>query len=229
MKIKKFLYEHYPSLALGLYPLYYSFKNRGELPADFPHDAYIFSLLHKDDIVLEGGANLGGLTRAFAERTAHVFAFEPSPLSFRWLKRNTKDLPNVTIVPLAVGENNEVRDFYEEWPLSGSNSMFAAKIGWKKTRVEARKIDGMPFQPSVLSLDIEGAELAALKGAATTLQRMRCVFIETHGERMSRECALLLLGAGFHISKVLDDGGMEWLIARRAYEGGFMRRGSGEG
>jgi FkbM family methyltransferase len=67
--------------------------------------------LDRQSIVFDIGANIGVMTRIFAERAGHVHAFEPSPRALALLRLNVP--PNSTIHPFALGEEEGVVAFAE--------------------------------------------------------------------------------------------------------------------
>jgi rRNA pseudouridine-1189 N-methylase Emg1 (Nep1/Mra1 family) len=56
--------------------------------------------------------------------------------------------------------------------------------GGKTLQVESDTLDNIlaMIKPSVMKMDIEGAEVMALKGATNTLKRLRKVVVEVHGD-----------------------------------------------
>jgi len=57
--------------------------------------------------------------------------------------------------------------------------------------------------PDILKIDIEGAEMLALKGAIKLLnERHPVVFLATHGQDMHRECCNLLTDIGYKVSPI---------------------------
>ena len=54
-------------------------------------------------------------------------------------------------------------------------------------------------------MDIEGAELTALRGAIECIQRHRpIIFLATHGRDMETECGQLLNSWGYELQKISD-------------------------
>jgi len=67
--------------------------------------------------------------------------------------------------------------------------------------VEAGKV----LPPDYVKMDIEGAELQALHGAARTFQRFHPVlFLATHGKDIEKECRHLLESWGYEWRSMVD-------------------------
>lgn len=86
-------------------------------------------------------------------------------------------------------------------------------------------LGGEAFAPDYLALDIQGAELDALRGAIQTLQSVRWVYAEVNTEAVYKGCALLdevdefLDGFGFIRSATIMAGSSGWgdsLYTRKA-------------
>lgn len=69
------------------------------------------------------------------------------------------------------------------------------------------------FMPDFIKLDIEGAEMRALRGAARILeQRKPNLLVETHAAHLETECIALLRGYGYE-PKIVDQ--RRWFKERR--------------
>lgn len=148
--------------------------------------AFVERLLQPGMTVLDIGAHHGLYTLLASKRVGskgRVIAFEPSPRERKALRLHLtlNQCKNVTIQELAVGEENadSLLHVVEGWA-SGCNSLRqpAAIIGTSASPIcvhvarlddwlASNHIDCVDF----IKLDIEGAELSALKGAALLLQR----------------------------------------------------------
>ncbi len=134
-------------------------------------------------VVFDVGANIGFYTSLFADlvgSTGRVHAFEPDPLSFGILKHRTARQGNVTATQAAVGDR------------SGSITLFCNRSNRADNRVHAslgeetaetvevplttlddyREAAGID-QIHAVKMDIQGAEVAALRGFRRTLERIR--------------------------------------------------------
>ena len=135
------------------------------------------------------GANIGwySLHVAAADLTATVFAFEPVPSSFDWLRAGVElnGLRNVEAVAMAVSDRTGDVVLYVDEAIAGAASAApsTAGDGLRGVRCRATRLDDFARErqaaPDVLKLDIEGGELAALQGAQHILATNRpIVFCE---------------------------------------------------
>ncbi len=137
---------------------------------------------------IDAGAFLGYFTLAAAVRVearGRVWAFEPCAASRRLLERSVSRnrLTNVTVVAMALGAEPGVG------VLSPSANPSMARLARAGTEgaapVEVTTLDRWcgesGARPNVIKIDVEGAELDVLTGAAETLHRHRpWLIIEAH-------------------------------------------------
>lgn len=134
--------------------------------------------------VLDIGAHHGLYTLLASKRigpAGKVIAFEPSQRERRALRRHLalNRCKNVTTQELALGSETGEREFYivEEWA-DGCNSLRPPALDAKTSLVRVRvdRLDDVLQRLNVdhvdfIKLDVEGAELAVLKGAPRLLER----------------------------------------------------------
>ena len=96
----------------ALSKLYFVSFNLGLLKGNpvyaYPH--FLQNLINKGDICIDIGANLGYLTTLFAKlvgKEGKVYAVEPVKPIAEVLRKNTRKLKNVKILPYALGETNK--------------------------------------------------------------------------------------------------------------------------
>lgn len=144
-------------------------------------------------VVLEGGAHLGYVTihaaRA-AGSTGRVISFEPNLSIHGVLRQNLTAngvADRVTVRPLALGDRNGKASFH----VSGDTSSLVDP-GGTATLVEidvVRADDAVSEPVDVVKLDVEGSEVAALRGMEGLLRRAdapRALFVECHPELLQR-------------------------------------------
>ncbi len=133
------------------------------------------------DIALDCGANVGVYTlRALASGAAHVVAIEPAPRNLTCLRRNLAEAVQagrVTIVPKGLWDRDDLLTLREVPRNSAADSVALHMRGSRKgPTVPVTTIDaivrelGLP-RIDYIKMDVEGAEYAALRGAAGTIRR----------------------------------------------------------
>ena len=137
----------------------------------------ISSVVRKDDICLDIGANFGWyatlLNRLCADGEVH--AFEPVPDTFRELKQNWKlagEPENVYLNNLALGDEVKMIDIhrFENLPSGFSSFSTDGKGAYETFSVPMTTLDSYLNENNVpdvnfLKIDVEGAELMFLHGA----------------------------------------------------------------
>lgn len=130
--------------------------------------------------VLDIGAHIGYFTRKFAQwagPTGRVFAFEPHPVNYRFLTKNVSRWPNVTPVQTIISDTAGVGTLHVSGK-SGCHSLFETmyvRSGEGAHQVPMTTLDGFWMsagQPEIgfMKIDIEGAELRALRGATDLIE-----------------------------------------------------------
>lgn len=118
-------------------------------------------------------------------------ALEPVESNYEILRKNIESHAllrgRVRLYPYAAGDKTEMREFYESAiPNLGSFFRSEQLKPARKVLVQVRRLDEVVFgikeyRPSVLRMDVEGAELLVLAGAKTLLMRYRpLLYIEFH-------------------------------------------------
>jgi len=143
-------------------------------------------IIKKNDIVLDVGANIGYLTLIFAKlvgENGKVYAFEPDPTNFDLLKKNveTNGYKNVILVRKALSDKTGKTKLF----LSNKNSGNHMMVDTNENRhsVEIEMITGDDYfrdfsnQINFIKMDIEGAEIDALRGMSSLLQKMNDIKI----------------------------------------------------
>jgi FkbM family methyltransferase len=133
------------------------------------------------DVVLDCGANVGVFTRTALERGARlVVAIEPAPGTVECLRRNfEKEIAGgrVIVVPKGVWDHPDVLELAEGDDGNTTGDSFVLGRGQKKkvmaslTTIDILAAELGLQRVDFIKMDIEGAEKAALRGAAETIRR----------------------------------------------------------
>jgi FkbM family methyltransferase len=148
----------------------------------------IRTILRPNNVFLDVGANVGyfSLYAAINDPTARVFAFEPVKELFEKLEKNISinHLENIQPIRAAVGERNEEKEMFLSGDDNKGMSSFRKpeNFSGKTEKVKVMSIDDWLVvsgigRIDVIKMDIEGSELAALKGMKKTLQSIRPLLI----------------------------------------------------
>ncbi len=150
------------------------------------------------DLVVDVGANIGVLTGLFARwvgQDGSVIAIEPEPVNLAALRRRMKrrDLAMVEIVPAAAGDRDGRARLRITPHHPGDHHVVTGNACAGGTiEVDSVTVDGVLAArsgkcPNLLKIDVQGAELAVLRGARQTLARCRpAVLIEVDRNALAR-------------------------------------------
>ncbi len=164
------------------------------------------------DTVLDVGGNIGtaGLEFARLEPGAAVHIFEPAPEMLAALRRNLalNRLPNVKVHGFGLGERDERLWLQADMPQNPGSNYVAPAAQSGLCEVELRRLDGLTFLRAVsfIKVDVEGFELAALRGGRDLITRSRPLLIlERNDWALARagvswpEVATMLRGWGYEL------------------------------
>ncbi len=173
--------DSYPPLYVDLHALddmAISFFMSAPLPA-IPHEKTLTELFKQvikpTDVVFDIGANIGLHTLTFARLAEYVVAFEPNPSLIPNLRKTISNLPNATLHELCLTANDETVQFHiADW-----DHMLSSLSNWTGQPTHAIDIPGRALdsllaegsipKPTVLKIDVEGAELIVFRGAEKLL------------------------------------------------------------
>ncbi len=135
------------------------------------------------DIVIDVGAGIGEFSLWASAAGARVVAFEPDPLAFACLVRNTASLGAVQIYPYALWKERANLRLHATPDTSESSLIEDGKPSARSADVEAWPLDRLQFMARLAVIDFmkvdgEGVEPEILAGAARTLRRTRVISID---------------------------------------------------
>lgn len=160
--------------------------------------------------VLDIGAHVGYytlLSSSLAGDTGRIYAFEPNPRNCVHLRRHVRinRLRNVHVEESAVAEARGVARFGFG---TGSGT---GKLD-EKGRIEVRTIAVDAFciarsiRPTLIKIDVEGAEMRVLEGARAVLLRYHpVILLSTHGEAVHQQCITFLRQMGYLLHPITGE------------------------
>ena len=129
---------------------------------------YHVELIPHNAIVVDAGANMG-MFSIFAARKhpdATIYAFEPVPRVFEYLKENTKEYPNIKIFNCALGESKGKATIVVTPESIGGN--YVSVTGGMP--IDVTTIDNLGVRVDFIKIDTEGFEANILNGAVRTIK-----------------------------------------------------------
>lgn len=187
------------------------------LPAPQPQNNQYFEpgliSLTRDDVVYDCGAFDGDTLRSIAEHApagvGTVVSLEPDPHNLVQLGAVAARSGNVTVLPYAVGESRQSA----RWDASGTAAAALSADGTYDVQiVPIDEISAAHPAPTFIKMDIEGAEPAALRGAARTIAEQRpilavCVYhAPEHLWEIPLQVADMTPGYRYHLRRYEQDG-----------------------
>ena len=173
--------------------------------------------VHAGSVVVDVGAHLGWFSITAARRAGpegRVIAYEPHPETFELLRKNLRDNGVAEVVDArrrGVGARagrasfhlTEGGDTSSLYPASGAREVIVDLVAGDA------ELDGIPVD--VIKLDVEGAELEALRGLERTLAAGPRLFVECNPDALERagsapgELVAHLRQRGYEVSVIDED------------------------
>lgn len=159
-------------------------------------------MIEPGDVFWDVGAHYGYVA-LFAHRAVgdagRVYAFEPSRRNRSFLARHVRaNRPsNVEVLPYALS------DFVGTSNFGGGTGSGTRRLGAGHGRVPVQTVDalvasGTCLPPTWIKLDVEGGEVAILRGAESVLRGQPiAALVETHSPELHAECLQILEGYGY--------------------------------
>lgn len=169
-------------LALAVDPI--AFDSYSPIAANGDWDESVLqtclAILAPGDVFYDIGANVGYMSLSVAHASrgeVEVHGFEPQPsLAFHAaLSAPLNDLPNVSLYSCMLGETAGYADLYlSDHSIHASGVMRGAgttKISCPMYRMDDLVASGAIPPPTLIKIDVEGAELHVLRGASALLRQ----------------------------------------------------------
>ena len=139
------------------------------------------NLISGTDVVLDVGANIGCTALLFGDIGSKVYAFEPSPTTFKFLEQNVSDSGLNNVCPINIGLGDKSGKYTLTFSPSNRSSGFVsnqtrAPEGRTVEDIVIRRLDDVIKSLSVpmvdfIKIDVEGFEANVLKGAEETIAK----------------------------------------------------------
>jgi len=175
-------------------------------------------------VCLDIGANIGNHALFFSSLFDKVFAFEPNPATFRLLAINAGLAGNIRCFEFGLCERDGEASFATPALNVGGTRMVEGEAQRDAKRIPIRRLDSVAEIAAerivLIKIDVEGNELAVLKGAAETIGRCKPIVIFEQQAREFKDgrspCVDFLRRAGytaFHIFERSPRTGNRYLTA----------------
>jgi FkbM family methyltransferase len=173
------------------------------------------------NVIVECGSRdcLDAVTMIKHFRPSVIYSFECNPESIPVCRENIKDIPKIRLIEKAVWDENKIIDFYAtDMERSIDKNIGASsalrhrdnerEFFQKKISVEAIRLDSFIVENKIgiidlLCMDLQGAELRALKGLGDKIFSVRFIILEMsfesyyHGEYLFADIDRFLIQKGF--------------------------------
>ncbi|NES66830.1 MAG: FkbM family methyltransferase [Okeania sp. SIO2D1] len=206
--------DYNPDTVLGIY----------ELPIQEAMQKY----LRSGDVFYDIGANVGffsTIAGKLVNDSGQVYAFEPAPANLYAIKHNIQlnGFSNTEVLEKAVSQKSGkgellLGNYSGSHTLSTTDKSSNHKKYHSRISVDIISIDDLIEQqaikpPSVVKIDVEGAELDVIEGMCQTIQKFKPVLIYEIDDR--KQDRLLLKEK--EINKLIDSFGYKIEVLRDAY------------
>jgi FkbM family methyltransferase len=162
-------------------------------------------IMYENETFVDVGANVGSyslkIANDYKNKRVSVVAIEAHPKNYKALCRNIElnGFKHIKAINKAASDHRGVITMYERshdgnrvgTDLYSAYNTFLAEHNFilsNSLEVECDTLDNMlaSHRINVMKIDIEGAELLALKGATNTLKQLRKIIVEIHGDNFDK-------------------------------------------
>jgi len=180
------------------------------------------------DVFFDVGANIGTYTCPLAEIADRVVSFEPHPVNAKRLRENVRlNDYEVIVVEAALSDSEgKIALATEENAIGSGEHAITFKEGQESIIVHSMTGDQLVSNgripcPSVVKVDVEGAEVSVLSGLrqSIALDRCRIVYVEVHSEKLRnyghrpQDVTDILQSSGFCVETIHSRGSEYFLKA----------------
>jgi FkbM family methyltransferase len=152
---------------------------------EWPQRELLGRLLPPGGVFLDVGAHVGLYTLALAGKASRVFAVEPNPAAAAQLRANLalNGITNVDVVETAAWDETALLDLANPQPQTGEVSGWMRTLPAEDGAIWGQRLDVAldPDRLDLVKVDVEGADLHALRGMSGLLHEHRPIlFVESH-------------------------------------------------
>jgi FkbM family methyltransferase len=193
--------------------------------------------MEENETFVDVGANVGSyslmVANEYKDRAVMVIAIEAHPENYKALRRNIRcNKFENTIIPInkVVSNYKGLVDLYER-SHDGTrvDSEMYSICNYKRIdthnilhpsgnslEIECDTLDNilLNYRVDVIKMDVEGAEVLALKAATKTLERIRKIVVEIHGDN-SEDVKQVLRTQGFKVESINEKGEMSYITGSK--------------
>ena len=164
---------------------------------------------------------------------AKIYAFECNPKCIKTCIENTKNNKNIEIIPCAVFNKNEKKDFYSIVSHNGAGSLFSINedlskdypeyrnLQKEKITVDAIRIDTWANRRGIKKIDlvwidVQGAEYEVFEGMGEYLRNVQAIYAEVENkilyndQKLMKDVSRLLNENGFSLLKYTQVSELLW-------------------
>ena len=189
----------------------------------------LLSELEPDDVVYDIGANVGMYTCFFSEclQPNQVVAFEPHPSNLASLRSNLElNNTDAIVIERALSNTNgtaELKVASQErgegkhsLAIDSDEETITVELAAGDQLIESGEIPA----PTVLKIDVEGAEYQVLQGLEQTLQSDLCrlIYVEVHPKHLNcydtspKDVEKLLKGPNYNVNPLQNQNRSEYFV-----------------
>jgi FkbM family methyltransferase len=146
----------------------------------------MLGMIRLGDVVLDCGSNQGINSLAYSSiigEAGHVHAFDPFPINCAIAKFNAdiNGRKNITTHQGAISNREEVLTISV-----GAHDILERQESSDTTTATTVTVDSLALTPNFIKIDVEGAEINVLEGAAATLKREPFIYLELNPAQIAR-------------------------------------------
>ena len=136
----------------------------------------------KSPLIIDAGAHIGCASLFFAGAvpSASIVAIEPALTNYERLKKNTKNIDNITPIRAALASKEGCSEVVDANLGSWGFQTRPSKVGVRNITIPMLYEAYPDFTPYIVKIDIEGAEADVFSGSIEWIDRTPIIILEPH-------------------------------------------------